>query len=101
MNMINSLIIDGVMTSGLTSNGRFTIENVRLEGGEKEENTFLCKLTPALLESEDARKVFKYGTTFRLVGYLSKDTDGETMVMVEAFERVGVRSGKYNFVTEK
>jgi hypothetical protein len=100
MNMTNSVIIEGVMTAGLTSNGYFTIENVRLEGGGKEENTFLCKLTPALLESEDARKAFKNGTTFRLVGYLSKDTDVKPMVMTEAFERVGVRSGKYNFAIE-
>lgn len=100
MNMLNSLVIEGVMTAGLTSNGRFTIEHARLEGGEKEENTFLCKLTPALLGNEGVRWAFKNGLTFRLVGYLSKDTDGEPMIMVEAFEKIGYRSGKYNFALE-
>lgn len=101
MNMTNSIIIEGVMTAGLTTNGRFTIENACLESGGEERNVFLCKLTPALVGGEDVRKAFKNGTTFRLVGYLSKDTDGEPMIMVETFERLGVRSGKYNFVTEK
>ena len=100
MNMLNSLVIEGVMTAGLTSNGRFTIEHARLEGGKKEENVFLCKLTPALLENEGVRGVFKNGSTFRLTGYLSKDTDGEPMIMVEAFGRIGFRSGKYNFAIE-
>lgn len=100
MIMVNSLVIEGVMTAGLISDGRFTIENTRLEGGKKEENTFLCKLTPALLENESVRGAFQNGTTFRLVGYLSKDTAGFPMVMVESFARIGYRSGKYNFAIE-
>lgn len=100
MNMMNSVILEGVMTAGLTSDGRFTIETVRLVGGGKEENTFLCKLTPELLGRKDVRKVFKNGTNFRLVGYLSKDTDGEPMVVTEGFERISVRLGKYNFAIE-
>ena len=99
--MHNSVLIEGVMTAGLTTNGRFTIEHARLEGGKIEESVFLCKLIPALFGVESVRGMFKHGSTFRLVGYLSKDTDGETMVMVEHVERVGFRSGKYNFAIEK
>lgn len=101
MNMLNSLLIEGVMTAGLTTNGRFTIENARFEGGKEVGNVFLCKLMPALLEVESVRGMFKQGNRFRLVGYLSKDTDGEPMIIVEHVEKVGVRSGKYNFAIEK
>lgn len=100
MNMHNSLLIEGVMTAGLTTNGRFTIENARLEGGKQVENVFLCKLLPALLEVEGVRGMFKDGVRLRLVGYLSKDTCGEPMVIVEHVEKVGFRSGKYNFAIE-
>ena len=101
MNMLNSLLIEGVMTAGLTTSGRFIIENARFEGGEEIKNVFLCKLAPALLEVESVRNMFKNGNRFRLVGYLSKDTDGEPMVMVEHVERLGFRSGKYYFAIEK
>lgn len=98
--MTNSILIEGVMTAGLTLNGRFTIENVLSEGGEEKRNVFLCKLAPALSGDESTRGMFKNGSTFRLVGYLSKDTDGDPMVMVDYFERLSIRSGKYNFALE-
>ncbi len=101
MNMLNSLLIEGVMTAGLSSSGRFTIENERSEGGKQVKNVFLCKLMPALFEVEGVRSRVNNGNRLRLVGYLSKDTDGESMIMVEHVERVGVRSGKYNFAIEK
>ena len=101
MNMLNSLLIEGVMTAGLTLDGRFTIETSRYEGREETKNVFLCKLMSALLEVESVRGMFKNGNRFRLVGYLSKYTDGQAMIMVEHVERIGVRSGKYNFAIEK
>lgn len=100
MNMLNSLILQGVMTAGLTPQGRFTVENTIVEGGGEKKTVILCKLIPTLSESESVRKVFKNGSMFRLVGYLDKDTDGELMVMVEHFERLGFRSGKYTFTKD-
>lgn len=98
--MTNSVYIEGVMTAGLTTDGRFTIENVHSEGGEEKTNVFLCKLTQTLLENENVRRTFINGTTFRFVGCLSKDFDGELMVIVEYFERLGVRVGKYTFTNK-
>lgn len=100
MSMLNSLIIRGVMTAGLTANGRFTIENACFRGGIEKKNVILCKLMPSLLANESVVKVFKNGNVFRLVGYLDKDTDGEPMVVVEHVEMVGYRSHGYTFTND-
>lgn len=99
MNMLNSVLIEGVMTAGLTLDGRFTIETTRYEGGEVQKLVILCKLSPALFTdktSENLRKIFKGGTIFRCVGRI-EGINGDIGILVEHFEKCGVRFGKYTF----
>lgn len=102
MNMLNSVLIEGVMTAGLTLDGRFTIETTRLEGGEAQKLVILCKLSPAILSKgsiEDIRKIFKSGTIFRCVGRI-EGISGDIGVLVEHFEKCGARFGKYTFTNK-
>lgn len=99
MNMLNSVLIEGVMTAGLTLDGRFTIETTRSEGGEVTKIVILCKLSPAFNSNEDVRKVFTTGSIFRCVGRLEK-INGDLGVYVEHFEKRGARFGKYTFRNE-
>ena len=102
MNMLNSLLIEGVMTAGLTTDGRFTIETSRCEGGEETSFVILCKLSPAFLSSESSesiRKIFKSGTIFRCVGRIEV-ISGDIGVLVEHFEKCGARFGKYTFTNK-
>ena len=102
MNMLNSVLVEGVMTAGLTLDGRFTIENTRYEGGEKTSIVILCKLSPAFLSkesNEDIRKMFKSGNIFQCVGRIER-INGEFGVYVEHFEKRGARFGKYTFTNK-
>lgn len=102
MNMLNSVLIEGVMTAGLTLDGRFTIETSRLEGGEVQKLVILCKLSPALFtneSSESIRKIFKSGTIFQCIGSIEK-INGDIGVLVEHFEKRGARFGKYTFTNK-
>lgn len=102
MNMLNSVLVEGVMTAGLTLDGRFTIETTRYEGGEEQKLVILCKLSPALFTNEtreDVVKVFKHGNIFQCVGRIEK-INGEFGVCVEHFERRGYRFGKYTFTNK-
>lgn len=102
MNMLNSVLVEGVMTAGLTLDGRFVIETSRFEGGEKTSINILCKLSPAFLSkesSEDIRKMFKSGNIFQCVGRIER-INGEFGVYVEHFEKRGARFGKYTFTNK-
>ena len=102
MNMLNSVLVEGVMTAGLTLDGRFTIETTRYEGGEEQKLIILCKLSSALFTKEsieDIRRTFKSGTIFQCVGRIEK-INGEFGVYVEHFERRGYRFGKYTFTNK-
>lgn len=99
MNMLNSVLVEGVMTAGLTIDGRFTIETTRFEGGEEISFVILCKLSSALNSNEDVRKLFKSGTIFQCVGRIEK-INGEIGVYVEHFEKRGARFGKYTFTNK-
>lgn len=100
--MLNSVLIEGVMTAGLTLDGRFTIETSRLEGGEETGFVILCKLSPALFtneSSESIRKIFKDGTIFQCIGRI-ENINGDIGVLVEHFEKRGARLGKYTFTNK-
>lgn len=97
--MLNSVILEGVMTAGLTIDGRFIIETSRLEGGEKTKVNAICRLSPTLNSNENAREVFRSGTIFQCWGHLDK-INGELGVCVEHFEKRGVRIGKYIFTNK-
>lgn len=99
MNMLNSVLVEGVMTAGLTLDGRFTIETTRYEGGEETSIVILCKLSPAFMSNEDIRNVFKCGTIFQCVGRIEK-INGDIGVYVEHFEKCGARFGKYTFTNK-
>lgn len=100
--MLNSVLVEGVMTAGLTLDGRFILETSRYEGGEETSIVILCKLAPAFLSnesSEGVRKMFKNGTIFQCVGRIEK-INGEIGVYVEHFEKKGARFGKYTFTNK-
>ncbi len=99
MNMLNSVLVEGVMTAGLTLDGRFTIETSRSEGGEETKLVILCKLSPAFNSNEGVRKLFTTGSILRCVGRIEK-INGEIGVYVEHFEKRGARFGKYTFKNE-
>ena len=95
MNMINSIILEGVMTAGFTIDGRFTVENTRLEGGETKKLIFLCKLSDKIDTS--AREHVHIGLLLRLVGYMGKLDTGDTCLFVENVEKIGARMNGYVF----
>ena len=100
--MLNSVLVEGVMTAGLTLDGRFTLEITRCEGGEETKLVILCKLSPAIFSkesSEDIRKIFHSGTIFRCVGRI-EGISGDIGVLVEHFEKRGARFGKYTFTNK-
>ena len=95
MNMINSVIVEGVMTAGFTTDGRFTIENTRLEGGETKKTVFLCKLSNEIYES--TRESIHIGYIIRIVGHLGKLDSGDNCLFVEMVEKIGARMNGYVF----
>lgn len=97
--MLNSVLVEGVMTAGLTLDGRFTIETSRLEGGEVQKLVILCKLSSALNSNEDVRKMLTNGTILQCIGRI-EGISGDIGVYVEHFEKRGARFGKYTFTNK-
>lgn len=95
MNMINSVIVEGVMTAGFTTDGRFTVENIRLEGGETKKTILLCKLSDEIIAS--TQESVHIGLLLRLVGYLGKLDNGDKCLFVENVEKIGARMNGYVF----
>ena len=98
MNMINSIILEGVMTAGFTIDGRFTVENTRLEGGETKKAVLLCKLSDEINAS--AQESVHHGTLLRLVGHIGKLDNGDYCLFVEFLEKKGVRMNGYVFTNK-
>lgn len=98
MNMINSVILEGVMTAGFTTDGRFTVENSRLEGGETKKTVLLCKLPDEIIAS--TRESVHSGILLRLVGYLGKLDNGDNCLFVEIVEKIGARMNGYVFTNK-
>jgi hypothetical protein len=95
MKMLNSVIIEGVMTAGFTTDGRFTVENIRLEGGETKKTILLCKLSDEIIAS--TQESVHSGLLLRLVGYLGKLDSGDNCLFVENIEKIGARMNGYVF----
>ena len=98
MNMLNSVILEGVMTAGFTIDGRFTVENTRLEGGETKNTVLLCKLSDEIKAS--AQESVHIGLLLRLVGHLGKLDNGDKCLFVENVEKVGARINGYVFTNK-
>lgn len=95
MSMINSVILEGVVSVGVTEHGCFRIYNVRNDGGKEEYTYVTCKL------SETMKRLFESkitpGRKVRVVGYLSPL--GLFAEHIELKDRV-VKSGKYTFTND-
>ena len=98
MNMINSVIIEGVVTAGFTLDGRFTIENTRLEGGGTKKTVILCKLSDEIIES--TRESVHDGHLLRIIGHLRRTVNGDKCLFVEIVEIIGVRMNGYVFTNK-
>ena len=100
MNNTNSVIVEGVVSTGIDNNGLFTIKTTRYHKVGEEfngENTFVeCLITGAL---RDFIKVkLTEGRDVRIVGYL-KEIEGNLGLFVEHVEvKPLIRvEGKYTF----
>lgn len=98
MNMINSVIVEGVMTAGFTIDGRFTIENTRLEGGETKKAILLCKLSDEINAS--TQESVHIGHLLRIVGHFGHLDSGDNCLFVEFVEKIGVRMNGYVFTNK-
>ena len=98
MNMINSVVVEGVMTAGFTLDGRFTVENTRLEGGETEKTVILCKLPDEIIAS--THESVCHGTLLRIVGHIGKLDSGDSCLFVEYLDKIGVRMNGYVFTNK-
>lgn len=95
MSMINSVILEGVVSVGTTEDGCFRIYNVRNEGG-KEVNTYITCILSEGMKRLCGSKITP-GRKVHVVGYLSPL--GIFAEYIELKDRV-VKSGKYTFTND-
>ena len=102
MNDINSVIVEGVVSTGVNDDGMFTISTSRYHKvGEKfnEEKTFVTCLVTGVLRDYVKDKLTE-GRGLRIVGYL-KEIEGNLGLFVEHAEfkpmKKSIKEGKYTF----
>ena len=95
MNMLNSVIVEGVVSTGIDDDGLFTISTSRYQKvGEEfnEEKTFVECLVTGIIRNTVGDKLTE-GRGLRIVGYL-KQIEGNLGLFVEHVE---FKPKKYTF----
>lgn len=105
MNMLNSVILEGVMLGEVSDAGLFHVKSERhSKVGETNVTTFvtvLCQIPEVMKES--AKNFATDGSGIRIVGRLDTLYGGEVGIFVEHIEykfpkkETTIREGKYNF----
>lgn len=87
MNLLNSVIVEGAMQSGVSDTNTFVVETVRYSkvGEEKTKTHTLIKCTSQGALLDFIKRNVKPGYKIRLVGRL-QDIEGSLGVFVEHFE---------------
>ena len=106
MNMLNSVIIEGVVSISPTSDGVFSIDTCQTtKGGEEEMFTLICKLSEGL--NSVCKDRIKSRRKVRIVGRIAAfpiadGWDKNICLFVENIEVFGtvIKSGKYTFTKE-
>lgn len=106
MNMLNSVIIEGVVTISPTSKGVFSIDTCQItKGGEEEMFSLICKLSDGLNSVYKDR--IKSRRRVRMVGRIAAFSidygwNKSIGLFVENIELFGtvIKSGKYIFTKE-
>lgn len=94
--MLNSVIVEGVVSISPTNRGYFTIDTSRVKGGEIDTN-IACKL-PGSVNRDD----IKCSNIVRIVGHLGRfdELNISLGVYIEQIEVTYIKDGKYKFRKE-